>query len=48
MTILHLTPDMQTRSGHKVIASKVESNRSKDAHARRRIAEIKRAREKLA
>ena len=34
MTVLELTPDMIVREGHKVIASEVESARSRQAYAR--------------
>jgi hypothetical protein len=35
MMVLELTPDMMVRHGDKVIASRVESQRARDAHARR-------------
>lgn len=36
MTVLDLTPDMIVRHGYKVIASEVESERSRAAHSRAR------------
>jgi hypothetical protein len=39
--MLHLTPEMIIRPGHKVIAAEVESARARSAYARAKVAAIR-------